>query len=411
MRNRVLLLGFLVTFTLNSQILPSYIPSDSLIAWFPFNGNANDESGNGNHGTVYLDTSIGVTGATLTIDRVGDNNSAYQFNGTTDYIYGTLNGFSNTSISTVSAWLLYIGDAGGRPYDLYFQYGQYGSHTFAYGYNFISKKFDLFSNCFSNPYSSVNIDSAWHHLVVVDSMSTTKVYLDGSLFTSFSSGGNNNCYNNSNSFLIGGGADEQYVTGKVDDIGVWNRALTAAEINDLFNSCEDSIQVQPISNSFQTVPGIAHFTSTHSDTEASYQWQENHGTGWTNLNDFGIYSGTNTDSLVLTGITTSLNNYGYRCLIQACTMDTTNVAYLTVDDNVSVEEIVSDLRVLPNPSYGNVYISLNSVANYKVYKLTGKLVAEGKTKGKIDLTNLPAGTYTLLIDSEEEIRIQTIQKL
>ena len=35
-----------------SQDLPSYVPTDGLIAYYPFNGNANDESGNGNHGTV-----------------------------------------------------------------------------------------------------------------------------------------------------------------------------------------------------------------------------------------------------------------------------------------------------------------------------------------------------------------------
>ena len=35
-----------------SQDLPSYVPSDGLVAYYAFNGNANDESGNGNHGTV-----------------------------------------------------------------------------------------------------------------------------------------------------------------------------------------------------------------------------------------------------------------------------------------------------------------------------------------------------------------------
>jgi hypothetical protein len=47
--------------------------SDGLIAYYPFNGNANDESGNGHHGTVY--------GATLTQDRCGNADSAYSFDG------------------------------------------------------------------------------------------------------------------------------------------------------------------------------------------------------------------------------------------------------------------------------------------------------------------------------------------
>ena len=49
-----------------------------LVASYPFNGNANDTSGNGNNGTV--------NGATLTKDRFGNAGKAYSFNGTSDYI-------------------------------------------------------------------------------------------------------------------------------------------------------------------------------------------------------------------------------------------------------------------------------------------------------------------------------------
>ncbi len=46
---------------------------DGLIACYPFNGNANDESGNGNNGTV--------NGAASVVDRLGRQNSAYKFDG------------------------------------------------------------------------------------------------------------------------------------------------------------------------------------------------------------------------------------------------------------------------------------------------------------------------------------------
>jgi hypothetical protein len=49
-----------------------------LVAYYPFNGNANDESGNGNHGTV--------SGALLVADRFGQANRAYAFDGIDDYI-------------------------------------------------------------------------------------------------------------------------------------------------------------------------------------------------------------------------------------------------------------------------------------------------------------------------------------
>ena len=68
--------------------------SDGLVAYYPFNGNANDESGNGNNGTV--------NGATLTTDRFGKVNSAYSFDGSC-YIKGAANKFP-TGERTISLW-------------------------------------------------------------------------------------------------------------------------------------------------------------------------------------------------------------------------------------------------------------------------------------------------------------------
>jgi hypothetical protein len=51
---------------------------EGLIAYYPFSGNANDESGNGNHGKV--------EGAALAIDRHGNTDQAYLFDGADDYI-------------------------------------------------------------------------------------------------------------------------------------------------------------------------------------------------------------------------------------------------------------------------------------------------------------------------------------
>src|SRR3990167_4957400 len=72
---------------------------DCLVAYYPFNGNANDESGNGNNGTV--------NGATLTTDRFGNTNKAYSFDGVNDYIdIGNNTNLKryNTSF-TVSSWI------------------------------------------------------------------------------------------------------------------------------------------------------------------------------------------------------------------------------------------------------------------------------------------------------------------
>ena len=76
-----LLIGLYVFTSLASQVHGQDL-SDGLVAYYPFNGNADDESGNGNNGKV--------NGATLTTDRNGNANSAYDFDGNDDFISATI---------------------------------------------------------------------------------------------------------------------------------------------------------------------------------------------------------------------------------------------------------------------------------------------------------------------------------
>ena len=67
-------LPLLITFLISATSIIAQINLKiGLIAYYPFNTNTNDESGNGNNGTV--------NGATLTTDRFGKANSAYKFDG------------------------------------------------------------------------------------------------------------------------------------------------------------------------------------------------------------------------------------------------------------------------------------------------------------------------------------------
>ena len=85
----------LLSFNAYSQNIPSYVPTNGLVGWWPFNGNANDESGNGNHGTV--------NGASLTSDRNGVANKAYSFDGVDDFIDAGQNiTFSNYKCNLIS---------------------------------------------------------------------------------------------------------------------------------------------------------------------------------------------------------------------------------------------------------------------------------------------------------------------
>ena len=98
MRKNYLFVLLAILFTMNvmAQNIPSYLPKDGLVGFWPFNGNANDESGNGNHGTV--------NGATLTNDRNGVSNSAYNFDGLDDFISTNYSGILGSSSRSVSFW-------------------------------------------------------------------------------------------------------------------------------------------------------------------------------------------------------------------------------------------------------------------------------------------------------------------
>jgi hypothetical protein len=85
------------TFQPTALILPSSLRT-GLVAYYPFDGNANDQSGNGNNGVAY--------GASLTTDRFGNTNSAYTFDGINDYIeVSSGSNFNFQTYLTISLWM------------------------------------------------------------------------------------------------------------------------------------------------------------------------------------------------------------------------------------------------------------------------------------------------------------------
>ena len=95
--NNILLLVFLI-FALNgSAQLPTNLPAAGLVAWYPFNGNTNDESGFANNALL-------GSGNSLTFDRHGIANSAYNFSGSTQMIIPPSFYTPFDSSFTISLW-------------------------------------------------------------------------------------------------------------------------------------------------------------------------------------------------------------------------------------------------------------------------------------------------------------------
>jgi hypothetical protein len=196
----------------------------------------------------------------------------------------------------------------------------------------------------------------------------------------------------------------EFFKGSLDDIGIWNRALTEAEIALLYAGCDLSVLSQPQDQSVATSVGTASFSTNVSSSSATYQWQSNLGLGFQNLSNAGQYSGTTTETLTVSGLSLSNNNQVFRCVINdsGCA-DTTAEAVLTIIDDASIQsQTNTSLQLYPNPVKDVMtLVGLKGEAvSFAVYSVDGKLIKSGQTSGEIQLEDLKKGNYILKIEDQ-----------
>ena len=130
------------------------------------------------------------------------------------------------------------------------------------------------------------------------------------------------------------------------------------------------------------------------------------------LTDNFQFTGTDKDSLFISNITAPMNNYSFRCLLSGCLSDTSSIVSLTVIDGIGLDEsLIIEGSFYPNPTSGLINLDVELEAEYYVYNINGQIVAKGKTEGQIDITNLPTGSYQLIITNEDGRSVHTIQKI
>jgi hypothetical protein len=215
------------------------IPTEGLVAEYLFSGSADDTSGNGNDGTV--------NGAALTTDRFGNTDKAYSFDGTGDYIdCGNDSSLDITEFITMSCWFLVDST------EKYDDTPTIISKHEAAGYGIY-----VASN---NPVCQVNLhvdggwrvvesnntvnEEEWIHAVGVFDGSTIKLYINNVLqddaynISSTISSSSVNLVIGANP--TGSGIDSNKAFhGKIDDVRIYNRALTTSEIDALYNETAD----------------------------------------------------------------------------------------------------------------------------------------------------------------------------
>jgi len=205
--------------------------ADGLVAFYPFNGNAIDISGNDNNGTV--------NGATLVANRLGRPSSAYSFSGQSNWI--TIPNSPSIDITgpiSICGWLKASSNDSfmvvlGKDGD--YQSGQRSWHVGIYKRMLrFSPNTPNLQDIYSNPFPDGFTD--WTQFAVTYDLSTVKFYINGKLNASVPCSGRLNSI--TQPLRIGVLNPEYpgywYFDGVLDDIRIYNRILSLAEIQALY---------------------------------------------------------------------------------------------------------------------------------------------------------------------------------
>ncbi len=215
--------GWSSSITITSSLL------SGLVAWYPLNGSANDATSNGNNGSI--------NGAISIAGQNGQSNGAYSFNGSSNYIDSNTKLPSVTSSMTISAWI--------KPSSSQVQYANiWGNHANYFGVymeqnsttvNQYAWGYGTGSGWFTTGTFNLTAGS-WQHVVAVKDSQYCRIYINGAEQTvSRVSCGTNIAPSTTTDFIIGQGFAARYFNGAIDDVRIYNRALSASEVSALYS--------------------------------------------------------------------------------------------------------------------------------------------------------------------------------
>jgi len=240
---------------------------NGLLAYYPFNGNANDASGNGNNGMV--------SNALPVSDRFGNSASAYFFNGSNSLISCNISNIPTVSAPrTISLW----GETTPQASEQLLAGWGLAQPNQGFGILNTGSPADWWGTLGGGAYdldSGLAVDTNWHQIVLVYDTTNLSITVDGLLAAS-AAGSLNTAFS---PLYIGtalpGGSG--YFSGNVDDVRVYNLALSSNAVAALYVLESDlpviTMQPQPQTNN---LGGMVNFsvaaTAVH---PLFYQWQLN----------------------------------------------------------------------------------------------------------------------------------------
>ncbi|RPI04657.1 MAG: hypothetical protein EHM64_09290 [Ignavibacteriae bacterium] len=210
------------------------------IAYYPFNGNVNDESGNGNNGIN--------NGASLTTDRFGNTGKAYSFNGSNNDIRVPNSNILNFGVGdfSFSLWIFKNADQ----YNGILSKDNFDNNTIYNGIHFsewpdISNERNGIGFNTRNTANSLEAEArypisnfanaTWYHIVGQRKANILYLYVNGILCKTMAEPAPIDVSTNVDMWFGSLHGNQQYLDGKLDDIRIYNRALSATEVDVLYH--------------------------------------------------------------------------------------------------------------------------------------------------------------------------------
>ena len=392
-------LAILIAFCISNygqSLIPVYVPTNSLVGWWPFSGNAKNE--------WYSLTDGNVVGASLTTDRFSSINSAYSFDGLNDYIDCGTNASLGQNIFTWSFWCNlsasnnWTVEGGGA----LIHKGCYTPPSEplqiipGYDINYQSLQGLVFNHGLTTlTNSTIPLFNQWSHIVYSNDGNKTKFYYNGIKIDSV--------INTSGFFIIYTiptifGARQRssngvcplndFFKGKLDDIGFWGRALSSCEIKKLYTA--ESFTVTSNASNTICIGQSLNLTVTGAN---SFTWSI--GSTSQNISVSPTISTVYTVSTIYSPDCSDIRTYSVT--VNSCS-------------NLNETKFINNyLTIFPNPAKEQLTITINNNKllgkKYSIVNTLGQKVVVGifnNESNMINIQQLSAGLYQINIEGLNE---------
>ncbi|OBW41640.1 hypothetical protein AB670_01995 [Chryseobacterium sp. MOF25P] len=392
------------------------------------------------------------------ISRVNAQQNALNFDGTDDYIQTTYPGVLGNAPRTVEAWIKLPTTTAGENLVTTWGSDNVNGGRFTVRINNVSGSYKLrIENKGGGVNGTVTLnDGNWHHIAVTydNSLSTNKykLYVDGNLDTQ----GNISTATNTvalTNMIIGRRINPSlggFFNGSIDEVRVWDKALTLAEIqaNKNYQFCTAPANLKAyfkmnegtVNSNNSTVTSIASSVGSYTGTLNNFTLNgtaSNFTAGFSSVTTPNINSNITVSGFTLTatqaganyqwincnngnapvGVTTQsftptiAGNYAVIITLAGCTQ-TSSCQSVTL--GVNDVEVIPQLTLSPNPTSGTLKITAkNEIEKVEITSFAGQRLMSfqpNSANTELNISQLKEGIYLVKVSSKQQTQIYKIIK-